>query len=102
MKIVWTQTAQETFNEELDFIYRKWNQTEVEKFLTLIDEFLSILKTGIIQGKVTARKAIMTFVISQQTTLVYTISKDKKQLILHLFWNNKRNPKDFEKFIKNT
>ena len=35
MTIFWTETAKLSYAEELDFIYRKWGNKEVEKFIAL-------------------------------------------------------------------
>lgn len=99
MKIVWTETASLSFAEELDFIFRKWGNKEVEKFINLSEEFLQILKSGRVEGKETGKRNVKIFVISKQTTLVYKIDKTKKHIVLVLFWNNLKNPKEFDKLI---
>ena len=44
MKIYWSETAKASYAEELEFIFKKWGDKEVEKFITLSEEFLEILK----------------------------------------------------------
>ena len=45
-KIVWVPLAVETYMEEIDFIFLKWNQKEVDDFVMLVDEnLISLNKT---------------------------------------------------------
>jgi len=70
MKLIWTETARLSCAEEFDFIDGKWGNKEVEKFIILSEEFLRILKTGLVEGKLTIKKDISLSVISRKTTLV--------------------------------
>lgn len=99
MIILWAKTAKLSFAEELDFIFKKWGNKEVEKFVALSEEFLQILKSGLIEGKASFNKEIRICVISKQTTLVYKINKPKTQIVLILFWNNLKNPKALKKIL---
>lgn len=99
MKVFWTETAKLSYAEELDFIHRKWGNKEVEKFITLSEEFIGILKSGRLEGKPTDEMDVKLYVISKQTTLVYKQNKSKKRIELILFWNNLKDPKAFEKLL---
>ena len=100
MTIFWTETAKLSYAEELDFIYRKWGNKEVEKFIELSEEFLHILKSGLVEGKPTKKHTVKLFVISKQTTLVYKIDKSQNRIELILFWNNLKDPKEFNKLLR--
>lgn len=39
MKILWTNLADTTFEDEIDFILHKWNSKEAEKFIDLVEKF---------------------------------------------------------------
>jgi hypothetical protein len=41
--ISWLHEAEISYYEELDFIFRKWNITEVENFTVLVYDFLETL-----------------------------------------------------------
>ncbi|WP_100614292.1 hypothetical protein [Confluentibacter citreus] len=99
MDVFWTETAKLSFSEELDFIHRKWGNKEVEKFILLSEEFIEILKSGHLEGKPTDKKDVKLYVISKQTTLVYKLNNSQKRIELILFWNNLKNPKEFEKLV---
>ena len=97
MKIVWTETAELTYKAELDFILKKWNVKERNKFILLIDEVTQRLVEFPTIGRYSDTGDIY-LVISKQTTLIYRLLDDDI-LELLLFWNNKQNPDDLEQII---
>ncbi|QMU65466.1 MAG: hypothetical protein GKR88_15015 [Flavobacteriaceae bacterium] len=99
-QVVWSDLADETYGRELNFIDLKWNINEVVKFMTLVDEFIEKLESGVIAGKFFKHVKINSFVLSKQTTLFFDIDEAKKEIELLLFWNNKENPEDLETIIK--
>lgn len=99
MKIIWSAEAKITYFRELEFIHKKWNIKEVKKFISLVDDFIKDLKTGIIQGKTLHNKNLRSFVISKQTTIFFDYHKNKKIVEILLFWNNSQNPKELKKII---
>ena len=98
--IHWLTLAELTFLDEIDFILKKWNSTEVEKFTLLIYNFIETLSQNPSIGKYSSKGKIYTLVISKQTTLYYIILEDKKQIDLLLFWNNKQNPSNLQKLLR--
>ena len=87
-KIVWVPLAIETFMEEIDFIYLKWNQKEVDDFVMLVDKNFKRLYINPLIGQI--QKNVYKIVISKQTSLFYRIIKKDKKVELVYFWNNKR------------
>ena len=71
LKITWTPLAKITYFEEIDFIESKWNQYEVEKFIVLVNDFVTRLSTGLAYGKKYPIKNINSIVISKQTTVFF-------------------------------
>jgi hypothetical protein len=100
MKIVWTESAELSFSDEIEFIGKKWTGSEVVNFIDLVDTFVKKLEIGIIEGKISKSTNIRSFVISKQTTLFFEIIKERNTVILLLFWNNKRNPKELKNRIE--
>lgn len=98
MKIVWTETAELSFNSEIEFIFKKWTTKEVQSFIDLVNTDLNKLKQFPLLGK-SYENDIMHLVISKQTTLIYRILNEET-LELLLFWNNKQKPKDLENAIQ--
>lgn len=87
-KIVWVPLVVETYNEEIDFIYLKWNQNEVGAFVMLVDENLKRLSINPLIGQF--HKNVYKIVISKQTSLFYKIIEKEKKLELVYFWKNKK------------
>ncbi len=87
-KIVWVPLAVETYIEEIDFIYLKWNQKQVDTFVMLVDENLKRLSINPLIGQV--HKNVYKIVISKQTSLFYKIIEKDKKVELVYFWNNKK------------
>jgi hypothetical protein len=87
-KIVLVPLPVETCMEEIDFIYLKWNQKEVDDFIMLVDENLrSLLINPLINQ---FHKNVYRIVISKQTSLLYRIIEKDKKIELVYFWNNKK------------
>ena len=97
--IIWQPLAIASFDDELDFIFLKWNATEVEKFLQLVEETIFRIKSKPQIGKFNTKNKTYSLVISKQTTLIYKMVEHKNQIDLLLFWNNKKNPKLLQKLL---
>jgi len=87
-KIVWVPLAVEIYMEEIDFIYLKWNQKEVDDFVMLVNENLKRLSINPLIGQI--NKNVYKIVISKQTSLFYRIIEKDKKVELVYFWNNKK------------
>ena len=87
-KIVWVPLAVETYMEEIDFIYLKWNQKEVDDFVMLVNENLKRLSINPLIGQI--HKNVYKIVISKKTSLFYRIIEKDKKVELVYFWNNKK------------
>ncbi len=97
MKVVWTATAQLTFEIEQQFILKKWNLNEVLRFIDLVNETILKIKQFPELGILVDDNRHL--VISKQTTLIYKV-KTPSEIEIQLFWNNKWNPVDFKKYLK--
>ena len=95
--IFWQPKSKESYLNEIDFIFLKWNHKEVEKFILLVNNNLFRLsknhQIGIPIGEV------YRLVISKQTTSFYQICHNKNQINLLYFWNNSKNPDDLTKLL---
>ena len=87
-KVVWVPLAVETYMEEIDFIFLKLNQKEVDDFVMLVDENLKRLSINPLIGQI--HKNVYKIVISKQTSLFYRIIEKDKKVELVYFWNNKK------------
>lgn len=101
MKVVWTEKAELSYAKELEVISKKWTNKEVGNFMNLVDDFIKKLEAGLIEGKISSKRNIRSFVISKQTTLYFSVNKSESVIELILFWNNKFNPKKLKKALRN-
>lgn len=97
--IHWSTLSEITFAEEIEFILKKWNQNEVDKFGQLVQKNLEMLSKNPLLVNCESNKNIYSFLISKQTTLYYKVSNEEMKINLILFWNNKKNPKLLDKYI---
>jgi len=100
MNVIWTPTAELSYAKELEKISKKWTINEIVDFMDLVDNFVEKLESGIIQGKISQKTNLRSFVISKQTTLYFDVFEDTQTIELLLFWNNKDNPADLKYKLK--
>ena len=97
--IHWDIIAIESLVSESDFILRKWNQAEVDKFENLVELNLERLSKNPEIGKFIKELNVFSIVISKQTTLYYNFNEESKVIDLYLFWNNLKNQNDLLKLF---
>jgi plasmid stabilization system protein ParE len=97
-KIVWTLTAVNSYHEEIDYIYYKWDLKEVLKFENLVSTEIKRISINPLIGK-TNLNDIYSITISKQTTLFYKIKTDLNLIELLVFWNNQKNPEELNKLL---
>lgn len=98
-EINWKPLSKITLLDEIDFIIRKWNLYEADKFVNLVYNYLETISKTPTIGIYNKSNRIYSLVISKQTTLFYKIIEEKKQIDLLLFWNNSQNPKSLDKLL---
>ena len=97
-KIEWTFLAEDSYLEEINFIFFKWNKREVEKFENLVENELKRISLNPKIGKL-KKSAIYSLVISKQTAIFYRIKEESNSIEILLFWNNQKNPNDLAKLL---
>lgn len=97
--IHWSKLAEITFSEEIDFIFEKWNQKEVDRFGLLVQNCLLTISENPKIGKRESENEVFSFVLSKQTTVYFKITESELRIDLILFWNNKRNPISLNKYL---
>lgn len=100
LEVKWSSLAESTLAEEIDFILRKWNLVEADKFVLLVYSFLEKLAKNPEIGIFNSKFNCFSIVISKQTTLYYRILESEKKVELVLFWNNKQNPTHLKKLLR--
>ena len=99
LKVKWSTLAETTLVDEIDFIIKKWNSAEADKFVLLVYDYLEKLTKNPEIGIFNSKFNCFSIVISKQTTLFYKILESEKKVALILFWNNKQNPDYLKKML---
>lgn len=99
VEVKWSTLAEITLDDEIDFILRKWNLVEADKFVLLVYDYLERLTKNPEIGIFNSKFNCFSIVISKQTTLYYRILESEKKVALVLFWNNKQNPIHLKKLL---
>jgi len=98
-KIIWQPNSEISYLDEIDFIFRKWNYKEVQKFQDLVFENLKRLEENPFIGNFNSSRKFYSIVISKQTKIYYSINQENRVVDLLLFWNNLKNPEDLIKLL---
>lgn len=98
MEIIWTNTAYQSLDENIDYLKKDWSIKEIEEFFDIVDEKVILLKSHpeigtIYEIKPSHRK----LVITKHITLFYEVEEPK--IYLHLFWLNFKNPEKLQMFF---
>lgn len=95
MLIVWTDKADETFDQINAYILAKFSQKEVDDFVLKSYEVLKVIQSHPKLYPVSRLKnyrAVRKAVIHPHSTLYYRIT-NKTTITLVTFWDNRKNPK---------
>ncbi|MGC6479715.1 MAG: type II toxin-antitoxin system RelE/ParE family toxin [Flavobacteriaceae bacterium] len=97
---VFTRTAQNTYFEMLNYLKETYSDKAVVSFVQnvfTILEYISNHPTMFPESPThwKYRRAL----VDRYTSIYYSISEIRKQVVIHLFWHNKRNPKYLKVFL---
>lgn len=99
MKVEFTDSAEYSYEEEIIFILKKWNQKEVNNFAFLVDDFIISIAQSPYIGRQSNFKGYLQFTLSSQTTVYYQVNEKEQIIYIVYFWNNKQNPKTLKKYF---
>lgn len=83
--IVWSQTAQDDYWDNIDFLLRRWTKRESIRFINAVEKTIEILKQGQVTFKPTGYKNTYQITIVKQITLYYIFIEDNKIVLLRFF-----------------
>jgi plasmid stabilization system protein ParE len=98
MRISWTQTAVESFEEITDYIFERFSAKEVNDFIIKSEERIDLIVHNNSIGLQYKKTAYRQFLIAEQTYLFYHIESDVIYLLV--FWNNAKNPLDLDRVLR--
>jgi len=97
MEIKWTDRAEETFAENIEYLANKWTDKEVDNFIEQTDYVIdNISKNPLMYIATNKRKNTRRALIGSVISLFYRVQKRKNRIELLLFWNNWKNPKNIK------
>ncbi len=95
MQIVWTDKADDSFDQICAYILEKFTQKEVDDFVLKSYEVLFVIQSHpklYPVSKVKNYKSVRKAVIHPHSTLYYRIT-NKSTITLVTFWDNRMNPR---------
>ena len=92
MRVIWTEEAEVSFNQNISYLEEEWNESVIENFLDKTDEvIMTISKHPLAYPLVDSKEGIHKCLVVRQVSLYYVVLEDRIDLIT--FWNNYQDPK---------
>ena len=92
-KIIWSSSAQITFEEAINYLGEYFSEKEVQKFADRVLQKLLLIQSAPGLGTKGARKPnVYKTVIHKRILLYYQYKPVKKEVFLLVFWNTLQNP----------
>lgn len=93
-KALWTNRAIKTAEDVVKYLRDEWTEKEVDDFLNKTDDIIATIEINPKLFRASAKRPnVHLAIIKRRTLLVYQVRPLKKQVILLMFWNPKKNPK---------
>jgi len=89
VNIIWSDTALSSYLSIIDYLYEQWTQREVINFQNRVNELLDNLTKTPFIGKPSQILPYRKYVLSKQTSLIYSVNNDT--IILVTFLSNYTN-----------
>jgi hypothetical protein len=86
-KEIWTETASFEYEQNIDYVLKRWSEKEALRFIDKVESILYDLKKEIVEYPLTEKGNVRKCVVIKQITLFYEIDADNN-LVLLSFWNN--------------
>lgn len=90
--IRWNKLAVLDYNNNIDYLLKKWSAADAQVFIDEVDEVIDVLKLGKVEYQSTNYSGIKRCVLRKQITLFYKVV-DKNTIELLRFWNTYQDDK---------
>ena len=91
LKVFWTEEAELTFNNNIDYLIENWSIEVVDRFINKTEEAIAlILAHPELHPVINKKKHIHKCIVVKQISLYYTITGNRIDLLT--FWNNYQRP----------
>lgn len=83
--INWSQTAQNDYWDNIDFLLNKWTENEAIHFVSEVEQVLTILKQGKVTFKPTGYLNTYQITVVKQITLYYHLNQNNDIELFKVF-----------------
>lgn len=90
-KVIWTQTAIESFKNIQLYLEENWTEREVNNLLDITETIINYISEKPLMFRKTNKKNVHEALITEHNLLVYKIYSTHISLIT--FWDTRQNPK---------
>lgn len=94
-KEIWTETASFEYEQNIDYVLKRWSEEVALRFIDKVESILYDLKRETVEYPLTERGNVRKCVVVKQITLFYEIDEDNN-LVLLSFWNNYKDTDQLE------
>lgn len=92
MKIVWTETAIRTYEENIEYLFEDWTYKEVQHFIDATEKAIEDIKLFPQIGSIAEENSdFRKYLVVPQIYLYYKVV-NRKEIYLAVFFNNYKNP----------
>ncbi|KAF2513835.1 type II toxin-antitoxin system RelE/ParE family toxin [Flavobacterium foetidum] len=97
MKVVWSERAQDTFDENVAYLLKKWGENVTQNFENETIRVIDIICNNPHLGRFDKKLNCSIITIVKQVSLFYDVIDGK--IVLIAFWDNRQKPLNYlEKF----
>ncbi len=92
-KEIWTETASFEYEENIDYLLKRWSDQVVLNFIEKVETMLYNIKTSLVEYPLTDKLNVRKCVICKQITMFYQIN-DSNDVEILSFWSNYKDDKE--------
>ena len=93
--VIWSEESEDDYNENIDYLLRKWTDKEAQRFIDNVNKIESQLKEDNVEFVKADYKGIHTVPIDKHVKLIYR-KKTKTEVELLRFWNTAKDPNNLK------
>lgn len=92
MKIIWSDKAENSLDEILDYLEDKFSVKTASEFDEEVYGIIRLIRENPFLFPIFSGNSIRKAIIHKYTTLFYRIEKDKNEILLISFFQSRKNP----------
>jgi len=92
-KVTWSDLAEFDYDENIDFLLKRWGFNEAGEFVTKVEEIIFNLKKGTVNYQPSKYKGLKKCVVCKRIILYYRVRSDN-EIELVRFWNTYKDDKN--------